>query len=504
MGALEDAGKNSALRLDELATLYRLTDGLYRAQSLTEAFDAALDGIVAALGGRASILLFDKSGVMRFVAWRGLSDSYRTRLEGHSPWNQDDVGAEPILVRDIEETDEATWIKSAVAEEGIRALAFIPIISGQRVIGKFMTYYAGVHEFSASETRLAIAIARQIGFSVERDRAEAARRAAEGELRESEERFRLMSELAPVMIWTSDAQGRCLHLNRLLREFWGVDNIDLAEFDWQSTMHPQDAAQIGASMGAAVEGQKTVVIEGRYKRYDGAYRVLRTDARPRFARDGTFLGMIGVNVDVTEERLSAERLAVMVAELQHRTRNLIAVIQSIANQTIRSSRDLDSFRHSFAERLGALSRVQGLLSRSEVEPITVDAIVDQELNALNANDKVSISGPKVRLDNAVVQMLALALHELATNARKHGALTTADGRIAVSWDTRAVPLGGPALTLRWLETGIGHVAPGPPASGFGRALIENALAYSLGARTSFNLADGRLRCTIELPLTGEA
>jgi PAS domain S-box-containing protein len=522
MAAIAEGGHDSSREFNELAALYQATDGLYRARSRDEALAAVLDGIVAALGSRASILLFDREGVMRFVAWRGLSERYRAGLEGHSPWRQGDTDAEPILVRDIEQSAEPDWIKTAILSEGIRALAFVPIMSSRKVIGKFMTYYPDAHDFSDSEVRVALAIARQLGFSLERGQAETARRAAEGELRESEERFRLMSELAPVMIWTSDAQGRCLHLNRLLREFWGTGD-DLSKFDWQTTMHPDDAPHIGAVMMKAVSEQAETTVEGRYRRYDGAWRTLLTEARPRFAADGTFLGMIGVNVDVTvsresemalrgsEERLrlaldqehrSAERLEVMVEELQHRTRNLIAVVQSIADQTFKNSGSLEVFRRSFSERLGALSRVQGLLSRSSLQPITIDALVGLELAALNADGRVTISGPPVPIGKAAVQTMALALHELATNARKHGALAVPKGRIAVTWDTVSVPEGDRSLVLQWLETGIGRTNGDAtePGQGYGRTLIEKALTYSLGARTSFDLSDGALRCTIELPL----
>ena len=163
-----------------------------------------------------------------------------------------------------------------------------------------MTYYETQHQFTQRETEIAITIARQVGFSLERARAETARVAAEDALRQSEERFRLMLEHAPVMIWMSDAQGRCLHLNKMLREFWGVDDAAMPAFDWSTTIHPDDAAGISSAMSRALALPMNVRTKGRFRNAAGTYRVLVTDAQPRFSAAGEFLGMIGVNADITE------------------------------------------------------------------------------------------------------------------------------------------------------------------------------------------------------------
>jgi PAS domain S-box-containing protein len=291
----------------ELQGLYALTDRLYRAEALQDVFEAALDAITGTLGSaRASILLFDEHGVMRFVASRGLSAAYRAAVDGHSPWTAGTRDPGPILVPDITATGEPDWLKQTVARENIRALAFIPLVARRRTVGKFMIYHAEPHAFGEREVELAIAIARQVGFGVERFRAEGEQRRAEDELRLSEERFRLMSEDAPVMIWTSDAFGKCVHLNRMLRAFWDVAEDAIALFDWSLTIHPDDAPRVGAVMARALGEQCPVTVKARYRRSDGACRTIETTARPQFSVDGAFRGMIGVNIDVTE-REEAER-----------------------------------------------------------------------------------------------------------------------------------------------------------------------------------------------------
>ena len=182
---------------DEAGTLYHLTDRLFRAQTVDDVYNAALEAITGALGcAKASILLFDNSGVMRFVASRGLSFDYISKLEGHTPWKLGERNAEAIFVTDIDETNEPDWIKATIKEAGIRALGFIPLVSNSGVIGKFMTYYETRQSFTRPQIDLAVTIARQVGFSIERSRSECARENAEHELRESEERFGLMSEHA--------------------------------------------------------------------------------------------------------------------------------------------------------------------------------------------------------------------------------------------------------------------------------------------------------------------
>jgi PAS domain S-box-containing protein len=485
-----------------LTALYRLTDSLYRARSLAEVYDAALDAIVSVLGSRASILLFDNGGIMQFVAWRGLSDRYRARLAGHTPWKPGDLQAEPIYVTDIGETNEADWIKEEVRAENIRGLAFIPLMVQGRVVGKFMTYYPDAHVFTGGDRAIAVAIARQLGFSLERARSDAARRVAEEELRESEERFRLMTEQAPVMIWTSDADGHCLHLNRLLRDFWGVAEKDIEGFDWSVTMHPEDAPVIGAAMGAAVRERRRVAIEGRYRNAVGEYRVLRTNAQPRFSPGGEFLGMIGVNVDISERKRSEMQRELLLAELNHRVKNTLAVVQGIAHQTFRGDAATPYARDAFEGRLVALSTAHNLLTRSNWENASLGQLASDAFRAQSIDEgRISLDGPDVLLAAKPALAIAMALHELCTNALKYGSLSAEAGRVAVQW--RRETSGVPTLHLLWQETGGPAVSP-PARRGFGSRLIEQALARDLDGKVLLTFDPAGLVCAIDAPLPAEA
>jgi PAS domain S-box-containing protein len=221
---LKTAEQAEARRADEQAALYRFTDRLYRSSCVQDAVDAALDAIVDALSvERAAILLFDESGVARFVGWRGLSDDYRTAVEGHCPWKPGERGARPIFVADIGLSDEAEEIKRVVRAEGICSLAFIPLTADGAVIGKFMTYYSTAHIFADDERALAVTLARQLGFALERQRIESDRKRAETQrdLLVAELSHRVKNTLAAVMSIARQSFAKGPSLEQALKSFDG-------------------------------------------------------------------------------------------------------------------------------------------------------------------------------------------------------------------------------------------------------------------------------------------
>jgi PAS domain S-box-containing protein len=169
-----------ARRSEEQAALFRFSERLQYATSLPDVYDVALEAICAALAcERASILLYDDSDVMRFVGWRGLSHDYRKAVEGHSPWDKDEADPRPVYFEDIDTSALSDELKETIARERIAAVAFIPILIGGRLAGKFMAYHGSPHRFSEPEVDVALTLARQLGFGIARLRAEQARRAAE-------------------------------------------------------------------------------------------------------------------------------------------------------------------------------------------------------------------------------------------------------------------------------------------------------------------------------------
>jgi PAS domain S-box-containing protein len=159
-------------RMEEQAALYQFTDRLQRAADPKEIYDAALDAIMRALRcQRSSILLFDDKKIMRFVAWRWLSPEYRRAVEGHSPWSPDAISPQPISIDNVKDALLPDDLKRTVLSEGIQALAFIPLLDGARLLGKFMVYYDQPHVFSPAEAEISLTIARQLAFSIDRRQA---------------------------------------------------------------------------------------------------------------------------------------------------------------------------------------------------------------------------------------------------------------------------------------------------------------------------------------------
>jgi signal transduction histidine kinase/CheY-like chemotaxis protein len=159
--------------------LYQLTGRLSRSTTLDEVCNAAVEAIVDLSGAqRASVLIFDEQGVMRFKAWRGLSDAYRAAVDGHSPWTADAQDPTAITVEDVLHDASVGALRDVIAGEGIRALAFVPVVYDGRLLGKFMLYHDAPYRFASDELALAATIAHHVGFAVARAQADASLEAA--------------------------------------------------------------------------------------------------------------------------------------------------------------------------------------------------------------------------------------------------------------------------------------------------------------------------------------
>jgi two-component sensor histidine kinase len=220
--------------------------------------------------------------------------------------------------------------------------------------------------------------------------------------------------------------------------------------------------------------------------------------------DGT--DWLGTCTDVQQLKELQTDQEVMVAELQHRTRNIIAVIRSLSAKTLDSSATLAEFSEAFGHRLAAVARVQGLLSRlGEHERVTFDTLLEVELAAhAGDRDRIKLEGPKgIRLRSRAIQTFALALHELATNAIKYGALAAPRGQLAIRWRLEDTASASPILFVEWVESGVENMpTDGAPArgSGYGRELIERALPYQLKATTTYEMGADGVRCSIRAPI----
>jgi two-component system CheB/CheR fusion protein len=280
---------------------------------------------------------------------------------------------------------------------------------------------------------------------------------------------------------------------------------------WLRAFHPDDRERARAAWGLAQETH-TLEIEGRiFHATEDRYRHFRTRAVPVRDAEGHILEWLGTSTDVDDILQLQGEQEVLVAELQHRTRNLMAIVQAVTMRTLRGVKTLEDFKRCIDDRLSALARVQGLLSRRDGGlRVPFDMLIREEISAhveLEDSEQVTLSGPGgVGLRSAMVQTLALALHELATNAVKYGALSEAGGRLAVAWDLKQDDSAHRTLCIDWRESGVSAIPSGndaPRGGGYGRELIERALPYQLGASTSYAFEPDGVHCTIEVAVPDE-
>jgi PAS domain S-box-containing protein len=338
------------------------------------------------------------------------------------------------------------------------------------------------------------------GFvKITRDRTE--QRRANEQLRENEERFRLLATSIPQLVFTTRHDGSRTWGSPQWIDFTGLSLDDSLGFGWLDAIHPDDReGTVNAWKDAPTKGE--YYTEQRIRRKnDQKYRWHQTRARPLNGNSAMSNDWVGTMTDIHELRGLKERQDVLMAELQHRTRNLLAVVQSVASQTVRRSASLQLFKTEFESRLRALSRVQGLISRVDNQDVDLRTLISTELKAHGASkgDKIVIEGPAAELPPSSAQVLALAVHELATNALKYGALKQPTGRLRVAWQLHTAGE-ETQLVLDWHETGVSMPAGKPTRRGYGSDLIENALPYQLMAKTNFAHGSDGVRCSISVPI----
>jgi PAS domain S-box-containing protein len=337
------------------------------------------------------------------------------------------------------------------------------------------------------------------------------RKQMEESLRASDAHFQAVANLGPDLLWRHDRDGRKSWYNDRWRSYTGMPGtttdfrgwtqVHAEERGWALT-HPDDLERIRQILAGAMRERGPLSYEARIRRNDGVYRWFLVRYQPAFGRDGQVTDWFGAATDIDNLKQLQNQQQLLVAELQHRTRNLIGVIRSVARQTVESAASLNDFAERFNDRLEALSRVQGFLSQSPSAGLA--QLLEAELTAHGIEAKaprVVLEGPNVDLPAGSVQTLALVVHELTTNALKHGAFANPAGSLSVSWSLRTESE-GPFLTLIWRESGVAMKQNSGRAMrrGFGLHLIERALPYQLGATTSIEFTADGMVCRMELPI----
>lgn len=340
----------------------------------------------------------------------------------------------------------------------------------------------------------------QAGESVADD-SEAA--ATEQALRESEERFRRMAGAVPIVLFTALPDLRFDYVNERFHELTGMTAASASDHGWLTALHPDDVEPVREAWREAASAERPLELEMRVRTPQIGYRWMLVRAEAIRDAKGKIERWYGSASDVNDLKLATERQNLLMAELQHRVKNILAVVRSIFTRTAEAGDSMEEMADHFRGRLDALARTQTVLARSPDGSIELEDLVRDELLSVGApmDDKVAIAGAPVRLRHKAAEALGLAVHELATNAIKYGALVNDGGMIEIDW--RVIDDkddGKPRLHFEWREKGVRIVNAEPPRSGFGTELITQGLAYQLGATAALEFAPGGVRCAINVPL----
>jgi PAS domain S-box-containing protein len=327
------------------------------------------------------------------------------------------------------------------------------------------------------------------------------RRRAEAALRENEQRLRATYEHAFAGIGEVDRSGRFLRVNEQLCAITGFSREELLGQTFWSLTHVDDRQADLAQFSRLMVGKlDAYAVEKRYVHKDG-HEVWVEVAASR-VDDAAGQPLYGIRVvrDVSERRKAEEHRELLIHELNHRVKNTLATVQSIATQTLRTSGASQEAREALESRLIALSRAHNVLTRENWEGALLHDLVTDvfEPSRGDREGRIQHRGGKVHLVPRMALALALALHELATNAAKYGALSNATGEVHLTWMVDHTPT-PPVLLLRWQEKGGPAVAP-PTRKGFGSRLIERSLAHDLDGEVRIEYAPTGLFCSVEAPL----
>jgi PAS domain S-box-containing protein len=254
-------------------------------------------------------------------------------------------------------------------------------------------------------------------------------------------------------------------------------------------------------MRAALRAGEPFQGEAVNYRKEGSTYVVEWLITPVREADGRISHWVSVQRDITERRHGEDLQALMVRELHHRVKNTLATVQAVVNATARSSLSVAEFTRAFSGRIGSLARTHALITEDLAQAASFEGLLRAELDPYNERGRLALDGPRVVLPSELAVPVGMALHELTTNALRHGSLADPNGRLQVTWwveDGHA----GHALRWDWAEHD-GPPAAHPTREGFGHRLLNKVLATQTGAEVDVDFAPDGLRVSVRMPLPGE-
>ncbi|HEY0650846.1 sensor histidine kinase [Phenylobacterium sp.] len=317
-------------------------------------------------------------------------------------------------------------------------------------------------------------------------------------LRESEARFRALTTA------TSDVVYRMSPDWREMRQLDGrgfIVDTDSPSIAWiDEYLLPEDQAAILAVIQEAVDSKGVFQLEHRVRRADGSVGWTFSRAVPILDASGEIMEWFGAATDVSARHEAEEHLRLVVNALNHRVKNNLATVQAIAAQTFRNADDLVQAEAAFVGRIEALALATDFLTGAKGPHPSMRLVLEEAVRSHRPTpERCRLAGPDINLLPKTAQAVSLAIHELATNALKHGAWSAPHGEVAVDWSSVRGDRGERRLRLTWSERGGPPVSP-PVRRGFGSRLIEQGLAQELKGQVRLVFDPTGLACLVDAPL----
>jgi PAS domain S-box-containing protein len=322
------------------------------------------------------------------------------------------------------------------------------------------------------------------------------------DLRRTQQRLEFALDAARLGSWEFDiASGRYTSAAHS-REIFGLGPdapFERAE-DVAKLVHPEDRARRQQAIDHAIATGEDMDIEYRTLRPDGQVGWVLARGRAAF-EDGRAVRLAGISLDITARKAAEEHQRLLLDELNHRVKNTLATVQSIALQTRTPAKRRDD---PFFRRLLALSQAHDLLTEASWASASLAEVIRRTLDphfAVGDGGRMRLSGPPVQLPPNAAVTLHMGFHELATNAMKYGALSSADGQIDVTWTIDGAA-DAPTLEIQWRESG-GPAVTAPTRRGFGSRMIERGIAHEFGGECRLTFDPAGLACHMRLPLAAK-
>jgi PAS domain S-box-containing protein len=321
------------------------------------------------------------------------------------------------------------------------------------------------------------------------------RKRTEAALRASERQFHTLADSIPQLVWMAEADGRIFWFNSHWYDYTGVTPGDTSTHDWQALLAPASLPKARRRWVQSLQAGTALEMELSLLGKDGEYGPFLTRVIPLRDATSAIYRWIGTHVDIRDQRRREEHIRFIIEELSHRTKNLLAVVMAVANQTAQHATDVTQYQRRFSERLQALAHCHDLLVKDSWHGASFHDLVSAQMRPFSeaSAGRIEATGPPIILKPDAVQHLGLALHELATNASKHGALSGPHGGVSIRWQIDEVDN---RVQICWCETGGPSVTP-PQRRGFGHVVIEQIVPRALNGSGFLDFSPAGVNWTFE-------